>query len=183
MGGSNSMTTIDPDSDEARLAAHRKLHNIGLPPHPDSRDTFRMADLETSHDLRARLVDLGWTPPNPHTIEAIPTVAWQHPVRADLVTTDPNAYTGLSAGKPPELVRKDAVYDRIDWLEHGVDEWRAYAVEAGKKLKLARDHKTLLLRALKATAAVCAGETMSKQGLVDALELARTVLRITDATT
>jgi hypothetical protein len=27
--------TVDPDSNEARLAAHRRLHNIGLPPHPD----------------------------------------------------------------------------------------------------------------------------------------------------
>ena len=92
-----------------------------------------------SHDLRTRLIDLGWTPPNPHTIEHITTVAWQHPARADLVTCDPTAYTGLSAGKPHELVRKDAVLDRIDWLEHGVDEWRTYAIELGKQLKAARD--------------------------------------------
>lgn len=133
------MTNIDPDSDTARLAAHRKLHNIGLPPHPDAANVFRLADIATDHRLRAELIELGWTPPNPHTIEHIPTVAWQHPARADLVTSDPNAYTGLSAGKPHELVRKDAVVDRIDWLEHGVDEWRAHAVAVSNQLRAARN--------------------------------------------
>lgn len=27
--------TVDPDSNEARLAAHRRLHNLGIPPHPE----------------------------------------------------------------------------------------------------------------------------------------------------
>ena len=198
----------DPDSDTARLERHRKLHNIGLPPHPDVvaakslqkeaallvsqavgevdsivaanpvgysdfgfnsrrnqhdkhaftmreakqraryavkllREAWEMLDpglsgppqIRTDHALRTRLIDLGWTPPNPHTIEPIPAVAWQHPVRADWVTSDPGIYTGLSAGKPHELVRKDAVLDRIDWLEHGVNEWRATALAALKKLK------------------------------------------------
>ena len=95
----------------------------------------RPPQIHTDHALRTRLIDLGWTPPNPHTIERIPTVAWQHPARADWVTSDPGIYAGLSAGKPRELVRKDAVLDRIDWLEHGVDEWRSTALAALKKLK------------------------------------------------
>jgi len=132
---------IDPNSDSARLAAHRKASSAlgGIPPHPSTGGWVHIDSIDTDHALRTRLVDRGWTPPNAHTIEPIPTVAWQHPARADLVTSDPHAYTGLSAGKPHELVQKDAVYDRMDWLEHGVDEWRTYAIEAGKQLMAARD--------------------------------------------
>lgn len=215
-------STIDPDSDTARLAAHRRLHNIGLPPHPDVeaakhlrqeaamlvsqavgevdsivtanpvgysdfgrnprrnhndkhaftlreakqrasyaakllREAWEMLDpsmsrppqIRDDHALRTRLVELGWRPPAKAVDQPqCPTVAWQHPARSDLVTSDPNAYTGLSTGKPRELVLKNDVVDHIDWLEHGIDEWRAYAVEAGKQLKAARDQREMLLIAL-----------------------------------
>lgn len=127
------------DSDEARLAAHRKLHNIGLQPHPDTSDIFNLGEIETNRKLRTRLIELGWRPPaKPVDQPQCPTVAWMHPI-ASLVTIDPNAYTGLSAGKPRELVLKNDAVDHIDWLELGIDEWRTYAVEIGKQLKQARD--------------------------------------------
>jgi hypothetical protein len=203
---------IDRDSDTARLAAHRALHNIGLSPHPDVleakrlqqeaallvsqavyevdtivtanpvgysdfgtnprrnhndkrsftmkdakhrakhaakllREAWEMLDpsasmppkIHSDHALRTRLVELGWTPPR-KSIEQpqCPVVAWMHP-KATLATTDPTAYTGLSSGKPRELLLKQDVMDHIDWLEHGIDEWRTYAIEAGRKLKAARD--------------------------------------------
>lgn len=80
--------------------------------------TYNLNDPE----LRAQLVEQGWTPPNSHKINAIPTVAYLHPTAANCVTTDPTAYQG---GK--ELIEKAVVYDRIDWLEHGIAEWRSLA--------------------------------------------------------
>lgn len=59
----------------------------------------------------------------------VPTVAWMHP-NADLATTVPDAYTNLSAGPARELVFKSDVCDHIDWLEHGIDEWRMAALAA-----------------------------------------------------
>lgn len=132
---------IDPDSDTARLAAHRKASSAigGIPPHPSAMGYIHIDRVETDMDLRTRLVDLGWRPPvKPVDQPQCPTVAWMHPT-SDLATTDPTAYTGLSAGKPRELVLKQDVVDHIDWLEHGIDEWRTYAIEAGKQLKAARD--------------------------------------------
>lgn len=98
----------------------------------------------TDPRTRAGLIELGWTPPNPHTTEYIPVVAWQHPTAPGCVSTDPTAYTGLSAGAPHELVRKDAVYDRIDWLEHGVSEWRAVATLRQASLNASRADILLL---------------------------------------
>lgn len=121
---------IDPQSDAARLAAHRRLHNSSLllPPHPEHRVDLR--DLERDRDARTRLVDMGWTPPK-HAVDKpqVPTVAWMHPI-ADLVTTAPDAYTNLNAGPARELVFKNDVLDHIDWLEHGIHEWRMSALAA-----------------------------------------------------
>lgn len=130
---------IDPDSDTARLEAHRKLHNIGLPPHPHAQAAFNLDLLDTDLALRTRLVELGWRPPaRPVDQPQCPTVAWMHPT-AELATTDPDAYTGLSAGKPRELIFKSHLIDHVDWLEHGIHEWRTYAIEIGRQLKVARD--------------------------------------------
>lgn len=99
----------------------------------------RPPQIHDDHALRTRLVELGWRPPaKPVDQPQCPTVAWMHP-KANLASTDPTAYTGLSTGKPRELVLKNDVVDHIDWLEHGIDEWRTYAIEAGKQLKAARD--------------------------------------------
>lgn len=121
---------IDPQSDAVRLAAHRRLYNIGLPPHPDVKRRIDLCELDRDRDARTRLVDMGWTPPK-HAVDKpqVPTVAWMHP-NADLATTVPDAYTNLSAGPARELVFKSDVCDHIDWLEHGIDEWRMSAFAA-----------------------------------------------------
>lgn len=36
------------------------------------------------------------------------------------------------------LVAWEDVVDYVDWLEHGIAEWREYAIEAGKQLKKLR---------------------------------------------
>jgi len=123
-------STPDSHSDEARLAAHQ------------------LRDLDTARLARTKLVDLGQTPPK-HPIDRpqVPTVAFMHPV-ADLATTDPHAYTNLSAGPPRELVRKDDVLDLIDWLEHGIDEWRSVAVECQQRNRELREQVALLQAAI-----------------------------------
>lgn len=111
----------------------------------------RPHQIHGDHALRTRLVELGWRPPvKPIDQPQCPVVAWLHP-NAALATTDRNTYTGLSAGKPRELILKDDVLDHIEWLELGIDEWRTYAIEAGKKLKLARDE----LESIKARGTSC----------------------------
>jgi hypothetical protein len=141
------MSTVDPHSNEARLAAHRRLHNLNLAPHPDVVNRIDLRDLDTDRLARTKLVDLGWTPPK-HSIDKpqVPTVAFMHPV-ADLATTDPHAYTNLSAGPPRELVFKADVLDHIDWLEHGIDEWRSVAVEYQKKNRELREQMVALMQA------------------------------------
>ena len=79
---------------------------------------------------KAKLADLGWTAPGkPAKKPQVPVVAWMHPV-AQLVTVDEHAYTNLSGGKPRELVLKEDVYDHVEWLEKGIDEWRAVATKS-----------------------------------------------------
>jgi len=139
--------TIDRDSDAYRLEQHRKASSAigGARMNPAEFGWVHIDRIDTDMDLRTRLVDLGWRPPaKPVDQPQCPTVAWQHPARADLVTSDRHAYTGLSAGQPRALVLEDDVVDHIDWLEHGIDEWRAYAVEAGRLLKIARDELAAL---------------------------------------
>lgn len=48
------MTTPDPDTNEARLARHRALHNIGLPPHPEvqAREASRLALANSQYQLQ-----------------------------------------------------------------------------------------------------------------------------------
>ena len=132
---------VDPGSNEARLAAHRRLHNLvpDLPPHPDVANRIDLRDLQTDRIARTKLVDLGWTPPK-HDIDKpqVPTRAWMHP-NADLASTDPHAYTNLSAGPPRELVDKADVYDHINWLEHGLEEWRELASETAAIRKALND--------------------------------------------
>ncbi|MBY0465388.1 MAG: hypothetical protein K2W33_10645 [Burkholderiales bacterium] len=134
----------DADTNEARLAAHRRLHNPNLPSHPDAVNRIDLRDLDTDRLARTKLVDLGWTPPK-HLIDKpqVPTVAFMHPV-ADLVTTDPHSYTNLSTGSPRELVLKADVYDHIDWLKHGIDEWRGVAVEFQKTNRELRSQLALV---------------------------------------
>jgi hypothetical protein len=196
-------TEIDKDTDTYRLEQHRKLHNIGLPPHPDVvaarqlqheasmlvsqsigeidsitqarpvaysdfganprrnhndkhpftlreakqhasyaakllREAWEMLDpsmskppsIHDDHALRTRLVELGWRPPvKPVDQPQCPTVAYQHPTSHDCISTNPLAYSGAK-----QLILKDDVVDHIDWLEHGIDEWRALAIECQKKL-------------------------------------------------
>lgn len=139
------MSNTDPQSDAARLAAHRRLHNFLIEPHPDLSHRIDVRDLDRDRLARTRLVDLGWTPPR-HAVDRpqVPIKAWMHP-KADLVSTDPHAYTNLSTGAPRELVAKSDVYDHVDWLEHGIEEWRALALEA---LQTARDLRQQLQSAL-----------------------------------
>lgn len=84
--------------------------------------------LDEQEAWRAKLVDLGWTPPGkPSDQPQVPVMAWMHP-KAELVSVDPHAYTGLQTGAPRELVFKSDVVDHIEWLEKGVAEWRSEAV-------------------------------------------------------
>lgn len=55
--------------------------------------------------------------------------------------------------KPRVLVAWDDVADAVDWLEKGIAEWRAYAVEAGKQLAKLRAHQKDQLAALVAAEA------------------------------
>jgi hypothetical protein len=81
------------------------------------------------------LADLGWTAPGkPAKKPQVPVVAWMHPV-AQLVTVDEHAYTNLSGGKPRELVLKEDVYDHVEWLEKGIDEWRAVATKSMNRFR------------------------------------------------
>ena len=106
----------DPDSNEARLERHRKLHNIGLPPFPAASES----DDEPTVKFRAYL----------------------HPTSDGFVTTDPNAYAN-----PRKLVAWDDVIDRIEWLDKGIAEWRASAIDAGRQLKIEREKNKLLVDA------------------------------------
>jgi hypothetical protein len=54
---------------------------------------------------------------------------------------------------PRVLVAWNDVADAVDWLEHGIAEWRAYAVEAGKQLAKLRAHQKDQLAALVAAEA------------------------------
>ena len=122
---------VDQDSDTARMAMHRKASAAlgGIPPNPATMGWVHIDSIDTDPNLRTRLVDLGWRPPAKPVEEAqCPTVAWMHPT-ADLVTVDPSAYTGLASGAPRGLVLKSDVVDHIEWLEHGIDEWRDYAAK------------------------------------------------------
>lgn len=91
-----------------------------------------MIDLNIHH-TRTWLIEQGWTPPTKAREQApdepqVPVVAYQHRMAPDCVTSDPTAYSN-----PHELVRKQDVLDHVEWLEAGVDEWRAYAVEAARQ--------------------------------------------------
>lgn len=70
-------------------------------------------------------------------------VAYLHRTSDDCVTTDPTAYQS-----PRKLVLLNDVIDKIEYLEAGLSEWRAYAVEAGRQLVAARKE----IERLKATA-------------------------------
>ena len=143
-----TIVALDPQSDSARLAAHRRLHNIGLPPHPDVASRVDLRELDSNRAAREQLIEMGWTPPK-HPVDKpqVPVRAWMHPV-SELASTDPTAYTGLSSGPPREMVFKDDVYDHIDWLEHGIDEWKSVALSARADLEKAHARSLLLRNSL-----------------------------------
>lgn len=74
--------------------------------------------------------------------------AYLHPTADTCVSTDPDTYK-----TPRVLVAWNYVADAVDWLEHGIAEWRAYAIEAGKQLAKLRAHQKDQLAALVAAEA------------------------------
>ena len=68
------------------------------------------------------------------------TRAYLHRQSESCVTTDSTAYENAR-----ELVLKQDVIDRIEYIEAGLSEWRAYAIEAGRQLAEQRQKNTELM--------------------------------------
>ncbi len=60
-------------------------------------------------------------------------LAYMHQTADHCVSTDPTAYD-----KPRQLVALNDVIDVVGYVESGLAEWRAYAVDAGRELAKAR---------------------------------------------
>lgn len=192
---------LDPDSNEARLAAHRRLHAVVPEGHEPPKsaaleaaeERLRLAALEVAdaisyvdsirtgevasvsyetmqkanfnrprgwhrkYNLKDAKSDANcaamrlrnaWQILDPCLVAprkalrdapAVPVRAYQHPTSPDCVSADPHAYAS-----PRELVDAEALYDHVDWLEKGICEWRAYAIETGRQLKIERDLRKAL---------------------------------------
>lgn len=142
---------IDPDSDSARLARHRGLFNMGLPPHPDvvrrqempleaallvakAIDEINRLPNVAEAEKAIKLLKQVWSLLDPEKIAPkelerkkvspdVPARAYLHKTSADCVSSDPTAYSDHRV-----LVEWNDVADKIDWLEEGLQEWRAYAL-------------------------------------------------------
>ena len=75
----------------------------------------------------------------------MPTKAWLHATSDDCVTTDPTAY---EKGRP--LVLQADVRDHVEWLEAGINEWRAESLTNSRHAEAARLTARTAIRHLQA---------------------------------
>lgn len=135
------------DTDAARLAAHRDLHRTVHQDISEAASHRIMAEAaNTEAEVRRKLIGMGWRPPI-KTIgqPLVPIKAWLHATNDDCVTADPTAY---DKGRP--LVLRAEVFDCIEWLEAGIDEWRSEAKTHLQHAAAARSTAAIAIRHLHA---------------------------------
>ena len=70
---------------------------------------------------------------------SIKPMAYMHRTHDGCVTAATHGDLSKTTYENPRvLVAWEDVVDYVDWLEHGISEWREYAIEAGKQLKKLR---------------------------------------------
>lgn len=98
----------------------------------DTRSALAFAD--------AMLGRADYAPSEQEDCPPLNTRAYLHRQSDSCVTTDPTAYENSR-----ELVLKQDVIDRIEYIEAGLAEWRTYAIEAGRQLAEKRQKNAELM--------------------------------------
>lgn len=156
--------SLDPDSDTARLERHRRLNNFGFAPHPDVVRRNNLP-LEAALIVAQALLEIDQVNATGEakslTLEEVKAAAanasgllrnalsmldpkMQAPQTLALTRKEPDVKVhgylenASDIENPRALVLWDDVADRVEWLEQGIAEWRAYAVEYGNQFELAK---------------------------------------------
>lgn len=104
--------------------------------------------------------------------------AFMHRTSDSCVTPAVGDHPELIYENPRVLVAWSDVADAVDWLEKGIAEWRAYAIEAGKQLAKLRAHQKDQMAALIAAEAFACRVRHWEEGKPDLHDI-KTLLRDT----